>query len=196
VSRLLVAGLLVWAVLVAGGLGALAHYAATPGQPALAPAQWPVATGLVRAAGRPTMLVFLHPRCTCSQATLEELARLMARAPGAADVTVLLMAPTGVDPAWTRTALWQKATRLGVNVRLDAGRAEANRFGVATSGEVLLYDVAGSLRFSGGITPARGHEGDSDGGDALASLLRGEAPKLAAAPVFGCPLCRAEERQH
>jgi len=66
---------------------------------------------------------------------------------------------------------------------------------------VLLYDAAGALRFSGGITAARGHEGDSMGAAAILSLLSAASPAvtaalapearqtaLRAAPVFGCPL--------
>ena len=46
---------------------------------------------------------------------------------------------------------------------LDPGGAEARRFGVATSGHVLLYDTRGDLIFSGGITPGRGEQGDNAG---------------------------------
>ncbi len=66
---------------------------------------------------------------------------------------------------------------------------EARRFGAATSGHVMLYDAAGRLHFSGGITPARGHEGDSLGRDAVIDLI--EAYRSAGrrcSPVFGCPL--------
>jgi hypothetical protein len=59
----------------------------------------------------------------------------------------------------------------------------------ATSGQVLLYDASGRLRFRGGIRPSRGHEGDNTGRRALEALLLGDgaAPPLSTA-VFGCPL--------
>jgi hypothetical protein len=76
----------------------------------------------------------------------------------------------------------------------DEGGVEAKRFGVATSGHVLLFDRAGRLLFSGGITPARGHEGDSLGRDALIERLAGTRTISgpATSPVFGCPLANPE----
>jgi hypothetical protein len=75
-----------------------------------------------------------------------------------------------------------------VDLRIDEGGAEARRFGAATSGQALLYDAAGRLVFSGGITPARGHSGDSAGRDAIIRWVeRGTAPQKSAF-VFGCSL--------
>jgi hypothetical protein len=45
------------------------------------------------------------------------------------------------------------------------------------------------LLFSGGITPARGHEGDSAGSDAIVELVKGRIPSnVIREPVFGCTL--------
>jgi hypothetical protein len=52
----------------------------------------------------------------------------------------------------------------------------------------VLYDARGRLLFSGGLTSARGHEGDSFGLRRIRSLLlTGEADRRDA-PVFGCSL--------
>ena len=56
-----------------------------------------------------------------------------------------------------------------------------------TSGHALLFDRDGHLLFSGGITPARGHEGDNFGASAIAARLAGR-PAPAETPVFGCPI--------
>jgi hypothetical protein len=69
----------------------------------------------------------------------------------------------------------------------DEGREHA-RFGVETSGHVLLYDAAGKLMFSGGITPSRGHSGDNTGRDAVVRLLRHGGVERTKTPVFGCSL--------
>ena len=58
---------------------------------------------------------------------------------------------------------------------------------MATSGHALLFDRDGRLLFRGGITPARGHEGDNFGASAIAARLAGR-PARAEAPVFGCPI--------
>ena len=51
----------------------------------------------------------------------------------------------------------------------------------------------------GGITPARGHEGDSAGADTLRSLVRAEIAQSgqshpATTPVYGCPLASASTK--
>jgi hypothetical protein len=70
----------------------------------------------------------------------------------------------------------------------DEGGREGSRFAVGTSGGVVLYDTRGRLLFRGGITAARGHEGDSFGQERIASLLTTGAADRADAPVFGCAL--------
>jgi hypothetical protein len=70
----------------------------------------------------------------------------------------------------------------------DGGGVEARRFRVATSGHVLLYDVRGLLIFSGGITAARGHRGDSYGRAAVHDRILNPEGTRSGSPVFGCPL--------
>ena len=90
--------------------------------------------------------------------------------------------------------LWEQAGRIPHATLLsDLGSVEADRFGSATSGETMLFDAEGKLLFHGGITIARGHEGDSPGVARIVALLTtGQAP-LDTAPVFGCPLHDPEE---
>ena len=68
----------------------------------------------------------------------------------------------------------------------DEGGAEALRFRAAASGLVLLYDGQGRLRFAGGITSSRGHEGDSFGRRRILAVLAGASADREDAPVFGC----------
>ncbi len=109
-------------------------------------------------------------------------------------IQVVFFRPKSASPGWEQTRLWHEAAAIpGVCVGVDPGGVEARRFGAATSGHVFLYDVAGRLRFCGGITPSRGHEGDNPGRDAiLARLLGGEAGTEPAL-VFGCPLASPAE---
>jgi hypothetical protein len=135
------------------------------------------------------LLVSLHPRCACSQATLTELARLMARAPGPLRVDVLVYAPAGGAPSWTETDLIRRARSIsGVSVNLDPGGVDSGRLGISTSGHALLIAPDGRTLFSGGITYARGHEGDNAGSAAILSLLARNRPALVETPVFGCSI--------
>ena len=188
----LVTGLGLWLLAAGSGMAVLWAYGATPGTPAEPPSKWPAKSTLARQAGRPTLLVFAHPHCPCSRASIEELDRLLASAGALPQVHVLFAKPDGTDPEWEHTDLWRRAAAIpGVSIDRDDGGREAERFGVATSGQVLLYDVAGDLRFAGGITPSRGHEGDSAGRSMLQNLLASRQVDQDVTPVFGCALREA-----
>jgi hypothetical protein len=178
-----------WLATVVTGMAMLSAYASTPGAPAKAPLEWPVASTIGRHAGTATVLVFAHPNCPCTRATLAELDRLLAHVDGRADVHVVIWQPDETDSASAETSLADLAAAIPhVQVQWDSGGQEAARFGVATSGEVLLYDGSDRLRFAGGITGARGHMGDNAGSDALLMQLTAASEEAASSPVFGCGL--------
>ncbi len=87
------------------------------------------------------------------------------------------------------TELHRRAAAIpGVRVLDDPDGSEAVRFGVATSGHALLYDLSGRLLFSGGLTAARGRSGANGSSEAVVDLLSGELTTLTEPPVFGCPI--------
>jgi len=182
-------GTIGWLLVVVAGLGSLWSYSVTPGEPAAAPAEWPTSTGLRRGPGVPTLVVFLHPHCPCSRATIGELARLVAQANGRMTTYVVFSRPREVAKEWTKTDLWRSASLVpGATVLSDDEELEARRFGAITSGETVLYDAQGHLIFSGGITAARGHFGDNAGRSAIVAFLVDGDRSLSQTPVFGCPL--------
>ena len=131
----------------------------------------------------------MHPQCSCSHATVAELARLGAHVGDAIDIYVLMFAPADATEQWVRSPLWRKAAAIdGVTVIADPDGTEARRFGAVTSGQALVYDRAGRLRFSGGITGSRGHEGDNAGRSAIEALVRNERAEHASTFVFGCAI--------
>jgi hypothetical protein len=184
--------LVLWALAVGAGWAGMSSYefqvvdhASTP------PAQWPEAL-IERSSDRPALVICLHPKCPCSQATLSELERLLAK-PAVAAMRPMVLAvitmPTDADDSWTNSAHVERCRRLPeARVEFDRGGVIAAAFGAVTSGEVLLFDSAGKRQFAGGVTASRGHEGSSVGGDALAALLEGLQPETASTPVFGCRL--------
>jgi hypothetical protein len=90
---------------------------------------------------------------------------------------------------WEQAELWRQAAQLpGVQVLTDDEGGEALRFGVRTSGHVLLYDRNGRLCFSGGITAGRGQAGTSAGVEAVKDLVMNGASGQRQTPVFGCLL--------
>lgn len=187
--RLLVALLLGWAGLVLAGFAVLASYETAPGAPGEPPASWPAESALPAPAERPTLVVLAHPQCPCTRATVAELERLVRHVHGRADVHVLFVQPAGADSAWVESDLWHRASAIpGVHAVRDPGGRESRRFGALTSGHALVYDAAGALRYSGGLTASRGHEGPNTGLTAVHHLLTRDDASLNAAPVYGCPL--------
>ena len=178
-----------WLALLGVGFSLLMRTEVKAGAPAGAPETWPAGAHAPRVPGRPTLLVFAHPRCACTRATLRNLERVVAHTGGRATVTVILALPADTPADWERSPLADAARAIpGVTVLVDHGEAEAKRFGTHTSGQALLYDGSGHLRFAGGLTPGRAHEGDNAGSDAVVALIDGAAPAVASTAVFGCGL--------
>ncbi len=156
---------------------------------------WPSETRVARDPGRPTLMLFLHPRCPCSRATLAELEGVVhdprVATGNPPQLVTVATIPPGATSAWTDSSLVKRAERLpGMELLWDEEGVEAARFGAVSSGTVMLFDQQGRKCFAGGITAARGHEGDNTGQDQLieALLHQGET-NLRTTPVFGCRLC-------
>lgn len=160
-------------------------YANTPGRTASPAPVWPAATGLTREVGQPSIVMFAHPRCPCSRASIGELAVLLTKSAGRAQV--VFYRPADAPAGWERTDLWESAQAIpGVRVSADPDGAEAKRFDAAVSGQTFLYDADGRLVFTGGITSARGHSGDNAGRLSVESWLRTGHLAAPATRVFGC----------
>jgi hypothetical protein len=178
-----------WLVAVIGGGWSLARYSTRPG-PVIHPnAFWPVGDRLPRAAGLDTLVMTLHPDCPCSLASVDELEVLMTRCQGRLNAFVLFAETPGLVEDSTAVDLWQSASRIpGVICRRDHDGQLSACFGAKTSGQAFLYDASGALRFNGGITTSRGHDGDSDGLNAITAIVSGQDTAVKQTPVFGCSL--------
>ena len=188
--------LVLWLGAVGAGLAWLMAYDSTPGMTADAPVAWPAGSALARDPAGPTLIMMAHPRCDCTRASLGELAELLAHVRQQPRTFVVFIRPGGVDGAWEHTSVWNQATGIrGVRVIRDDNGAEAERFGVHTSGQTLLYDRYGRLVYAGGTTGARGKSGNNAGRSALVELINGARPHGGTTPVFGCSLFSSANRQ-
>lgn len=177
-----------WTLCCATGLGVLARYGNTPGEAGAAEQNVSALNALALDADRPTVVMYVHPHCPCSVASLESLARLQSRFRDRFATRVVFCVPPGMDAAWHQTRLWDMAGRLPDCQRIvDTGGSLSMAAGAATSGTVAVYETDGQLRFWGGITPSRAHAGDSVGSDALAAYLTGQTYENHT-DIFGCPL--------
>jgi hypothetical protein len=192
-----VAAGLAWLAAVSVGMWLLARYANSPAQESRPPAHWPAASGMRPDGIRPTLVMFVHPRCPCSEASLEELSRLLARCQGRVNAHVQFIQPKEMAPNWYQTPSWREAGKIpGVAEYRDDDGREAKLFRAKTSGDTALYDAKGNLLFHGGITVARGHAGDNVGLDAVEDMILGKPSLATTAPTFGCSLfdCETESQ--
>jgi len=180
---------LAWILSISAGLGYLQKYANAPASQGSPSEHWPADTHFGLDSKIPTLLLFAHPRCPCTRATIGELALLMARCQRKIHGKVVFFEPEDQADAWAKTDLWRSAEAIpGVKACIDKGGAEARRFQIKSSGHALLFDPNGNLIFSGGITGSRGHSGDNPGRSAIVARVAGEHSPLEKTPVFGCSL--------
>lgn len=183
-----------WLGLAVTGLGWLGTYKQAPAEtrrpPQLTPAE------LQRLGGDApwTVVMAIHPRCPCTRASLEAVARLLANRSGRVSATFLLVNPAEAPTNFANTAIVEAAKKIpGTKLVVDDGSL-ATKLGMEVSGSAVCFDAAGVPRFWGGLTPSRGHAGDCRGLDALAVLCDGLAlDHTATSTAFGCRLL-AERR--
>jgi hypothetical protein len=184
---------LVWASATITGFASLWRYENTAGAQLEFGDRWPRESHVLLDAHHFTLVVFMHPQCPCSKASVADLSRLMTRCRGRLIAQVLFIRPSGFAAGWEQTDLWRGAAAIpGTFVSCDPDGVEARRFGAMTSGQTALYDPAGHLLFQGGITESRGHAGDNAGCDAIVDVvLHGESAAMTnrgETGVFGCSL--------
>lgn len=158
-------------------------------------ARWPASSGLSLSSTRATLLVFIHPQCPCSTATLAELEHLVAHDTGRLDVQIVVFLPEDAPDGWRETAVVKEARAIpGAHLVFDVGGREGQRFGATTSGQALLFEPGGEIVFRGGITVSRGHQGESDGRNAIEAIVAGRSPLLRETSVFGCAFAAKPEK--
>jgi len=177
-----------WLGMITGGYSWLLRYSFVPGGTISAPRALPSSLGWSLPLLRPQLVLALHPRCPCSRATVNELVKIRSRVRDASDVTVLMFKPANEPDSWMESAMLDDCVRIGCQIRPDPDGRLATSLGNLTSGGVVLYDVNGELRYQGGITGSRGHEGDNSGETAVIEILQGRRYSHPSMPVFGCPI--------
>lgn len=183
-----------WLILVCLWLGGLAvgvalviDHDTRPGQANDGRLQWPAGTSLRLSPTGKTLLMFLHPRCPCSQASVTELAQLLQNEQPRPRLYVVVPHENLAGPDEVSRALEPVAALDDLSVVMDPEGTETRRFGSHTSGTLLVFDADGRCNYAGGLTSARGHVGPNMARDAAAAALHG-LPHPDSMPVFGCPL--------
>lgn len=180
----LIAGLSAWLLITAYFSYQMLIFDTTPGPRAAAPGSWPARSSIHRAPGRKQLLMFVHPECSCTVASLDQLRFLEKRLGNRIEAHVVIWH----SHLSARKHNWPEEGG-GAEVVDDRLGQEAVLFGAKTSGQTMIYDEAGQLLFSGGLTALRA---DFSGAQVLRKIVeRVEAKNQAGAlekPVFGCPI--------
>jgi hypothetical protein len=164
-------------------------YDVTPGDPGKTVMTWPSQSGLTQTPSKWSVVMAVHPMCPCTRASLTEFNELISRSNGRAEGLLLwLELPKGKSTPGLNAACDPSLSDPGIRDIADPEGLLAKAFGAETSGAVRIYDTAGELVFSGGITKARGQAGTGPAWIAAMKSIGGGAASPTAAPVFGCPL--------
>lgn len=212
----LVLSIVAWVLAAVGAFGYINYYSTRPG----AVGSLPLANEIrsfVHGTEKSVVVAFIHPKCKCSDATVDELSDLMSTLPveKKPKVLVLFYYPQEEAAKWaTESALYKKViARNDWQMTLDQGGKQAYAWGALTSGHIIYVDEQGEVQFSGGITESRGHRGENLGKiDLKKAILKLENENIvveksanenanaevsqraiAAEPTFGCAMHSGKE---
>jgi len=148
--------MILWFVLGLLAIGGVGRYASVAGPNGRLVDTCPSAIDLTADARRPTPVIFLHPHCSCSCATLNELTRGLVMVREQPQIIVVVSHPADADGAvWCEGSLWRACTTIGdVQRILDPGGALADAFGATTSGHCIVVGTTGRIGYAGGVTIA------------------------------------------
>ncbi len=201
---------IIWLALTICTMTSFWAYEATPGTPSAVAECAPAESSILLASERNTLVVFIHPKCVCTNATLLELRRIWNEIDSTVHPKCIfaLRQPVDSAAAWTKTSIERMCREFPeATVLYDYGGMEAKRYGITTSGTCILYASNGHRIFCGGITASRGHQGPAHGQDVLlermkafssSSELHSANPQCLnhdACPAFGCPLFSYHEEK-
>lgn len=191
----LIAAGLIWAATVGAMYHAVRRFETTPGRGAAVRTMWPVRSRILPERDRWTLVMLIHPHCSCTKASLQELERIIEMSGTSLQTYVLVYRPSDFQAGWEKTETFEAAKHLQrAHVIVDPDGAEARLFGGFTSGQTFLYDREGALRFSGGVTSLRGHAGVNRGSMDVVDIVHAKAQQ-GTHPVFGCAIVTTESEQ-
>src|SRR6186997_577410 len=93
-------GFVVWGVVLTMGFRSLIEFETTAGAPGVVRAAWPADAPVAFEAGKSNLVMFAHPKCPCSRASLAELVKVLTRTKGALQASILFYTPTDGTREW------------------------------------------------------------------------------------------------
>jgi hypothetical protein len=176
----------IWLIATTYAYSVMMRFDTRPGMAGNPPLRWPATSQVKLAKAQRTLLVFLHPKCSCSRASISQLQNLQKRLPGKFHTELVLWQPLNPSPSWNQLYRTDMGELTGTQVITDPGGRAAALFDVHTSGYVLLYGAGGDLQYAGGLTLARAFDLEGPGIVAMEQIMAGSKTTAAHRPVYGC----------
>src|SRR4051794_27195181 len=109
-------GLAIWLAATVTTLVLIARYKATPGELGSAPDAWPGASAIQPTPGLANVVLFAHPQCPCTKASMTELARLADELGPTAAIHVVLVRPADAEVGFEEGTLADRARAIRAHV--------------------------------------------------------------------------------
>lgn len=108
----------------------------------------------------PLTLLFLHPECPCSDASIYEITQ-MQKLNSEMNFKIIISYPKNTYNKWVSSNRAKRQLLKNKSIELidDKNNVLSDAFGASTSGVTLIFKEENNLVFAGGITPSRGHLG-------------------------------------
>ena len=179
----------IWFAVALAGFRQLDGYSNTPAASGNAVQSWPRMSNLDPDSQKPTFVMFIHPHCPCSAASVHSLLEIMREHSLSSKFIVVFVRPKGVAPKWELSATHETCLKTpGLTTIVDDQGKEATLFGALTSGQTYIFSPNHELVFSGGITSARGMEEVGPERKLVINAILGQTAHTQHTPVFGCSL--------
>ena len=118
---------LTWLIAVVASIAAGLLYDFRPSSTIPTLRQWPIDSRLSRVEDKPTLILFAHPRCPCTVATLEELAEILNGIDQSLTINIVFVVPTNAGAQWHRSKSVQLARQIpDACVTFDTGASYRN----------------------------------------------------------------------
>ena len=177
----------IWLLATIVGFAHLHAYANTPFPIRGTASSWPAHSRLTAGLDKPTVVVFLHPYCPCSKATVSALQELADHYGSSVQFDAVFVRPKGVGAGWEHSDLYATCRQdKAITTFVDDLGVEAKDFGAMASGQAYVFDAHGQIALAGGLTPARGEVWTDRQRDLIVEALQGH--RGIRTPTFGCAL--------
>lgn len=162
----------------------------TPGKMGKVFNDFPQKSKLVLDQTLPTLILFLHPKCTCSKASVEEIKIIKSSIKKEFKLIAVVQTASLKLTDELEKLKEELSTLPHSTIVNDSYSFETNLFSVKTSGQIYIYSSFGELIYTGGSTSSRGTSSPSELRRTIASILEtNKKPhQLITKSIYGCEM--------